>query len=57
MYNMKAKYGITDEDIYNFDETGFMMGMIFNGTVVTISDGCGRAQLVQSGDREWATVI
>jgi hypothetical protein len=54
---MKAKYGITDEDIYNFDETGFMMGMIFNGTVVTISDGCGRAQLVQSGDREWATVI
>ncbi|ODQ68891.1 hypothetical protein LIPSTDRAFT_7355 [Lipomyces starkeyi NRRL Y-11557] len=25
---MKAKYGITDDDIYNFDETGFMMGVI-----------------------------
>jgi len=26
--NMKTKYGIVDEDIYNFDETGFMMGII-----------------------------
>ncbi|KAI7909954.1 hypothetical protein PoMZ_02556 [Pyricularia oryzae] len=24
--NIKAKYGIQDCDIYNFDETGFMMG-------------------------------
>ena len=24
--NTKAKYGICDEDIYNFDETGFQMG-------------------------------
>ena len=57
VHNIKAKYGITDEDIYNFDETGFMMGMIFSGMVVTTSDGRGRAQLVQLGDREWATVI
>ena len=34
-----------------------MMGMIFSGMVVTTSDGRGRAQLVQLGDREWATVI
>jgi hypothetical protein len=26
--NTKAKYGITDDDTYNFDETGFMMGVI-----------------------------
>ena len=26
--NIKAKYGIQDEDTYNFDETGFMMGQI-----------------------------
>ena len=55
--NIKAKYGILDKDTYNFDETGFMMGMIFNGIVVTTLDGRGRAQLVQSGNREWATVI
>ncbi|KAK1914170.1 hypothetical protein P3342_007485 [Pyrenophora teres f. teres] len=24
--NMKANYGIQEEDIYNFDETGFVMG-------------------------------
>jgi hypothetical protein len=28
---MKAKYGILDEDTFNFDETGFMMGLIFAG--------------------------
>jgi hypothetical protein len=25
---MRAKYGIQDCDFYNFDETGFMMGVI-----------------------------
>ena len=55
--NVKAKYGILDDDIYNFDETGFMMGMIFPGMVVTTSDGRGKAKLAQPGNREWATVI
>jgi hypothetical protein len=53
----KAKYCIVDEDTYNFDETGFIMGVIFAGRVVTTSDGRGRAKLVRSGNREWATVI
>ena len=34
-----------------------MMGTIFSGMVVTTSDGRGRAQLVQPGNREWATII
>ncbi|KAL0943508.1 transposase [Colletotrichum truncatum] len=34
--NIIAKYGIADADIYNFDETGFMMGVIASGMVVTI---------------------
>ena len=55
--NTKAKYGILDDDSYNFDETGFMMGIIFPGMVVTTSDGRGRAKLAQPGNREWATVI
>jgi hypothetical protein len=55
--NTKAKYGIVDDDIYNFDETGFMMGIIFAGMVVTTSDGLSKAKLAQPGNREWATVI
>ena len=29
--NTKAKHGILDDDTYNFDESGFMMGMISTG--------------------------
>ena len=50
--NVKAKYGIVDNDIYNFDETGFMMGIIFAGMVVTTSDGRGKAKLAQPSNRE-----
>ena len=32
--NVKAKHGTVDDDVYNFDETGFMMGIIFAGMVV-----------------------
>jgi len=43
--NVKAKYGIVDDDIYNFDEIRFIMGIIFAGIVVTTSDGRGKAKL------------
>jgi hypothetical protein len=55
--NIKAKYGILDDDIWNFDETGFMMGQISSVLVVTSSEGRGRAKMVQPGNREWVTVI
>ena len=55
--NMRAKYGILDCDFYNFDETGFMMGVICPGMVVTRSDRRGRGKAVQPGNREWATAI
>jgi hypothetical protein len=55
--NMKAKYGIQDEDTYNFDETGFMMGMISTGAVVTAAERRGRPKTVQQGNREWVTAI
>lgn len=55
--NMRAKYGILDCDFYNFDETGFMMGVICPGIVVTRSDRRGRGKAVQPGNREWATAI
>jgi hypothetical protein len=55
--NIKAKYGIQDEDTYNFDETGFMMGQISTGAVVTASERRGRPRAIQQGNREWTTVI
>jgi hypothetical protein len=54
---MRAKYGIQDCDLYNFDETGFAMGMIRPGTVVTRSDRVGKPKAIQPGNREWATAI
>jgi hypothetical protein len=55
--NTIAKYGIRSDDIWNFDETGFMMGIIMAGMVVTGSERQGRPKLVQPGNREWITVI
>ena len=55
--NVKAKYGILDEDNYNFDEFGFMMGVISTGAVVTGSERRGRPKTVQQGDREWTSII
>ena len=48
---------IQSEDIYNFDETGFMMGVISTGMVVTSAERHSQARLVQPGNREWVTVI
>ena len=39
--NKIAKYGIQEADIYNFDETGFMMGVISTAMVVTSSERRG----------------
>lgn len=50
--NMRAKYGILDCDFYNFDETGFIMGMIRPGIVVTRSDRIGKPKAIQPGNRE-----
>jgi hypothetical protein len=55
--NTKTKYGITDDDSYNFDETGFQMGVITTGMVVTGSERRNRPKAIQPGNREWATVI
>ena len=57
VFNMRAKYGIEDTDFYNFDETGFMMGVICSNMVVTRADRLGRSKKLQPGNREWATAI
>ena len=55
--NMRAKYGVLDCDFYNFDETGFIMGVICPTMVVTRVDRRGRSKAVQLGNREWAAAI
>ncbi|KAM4067167.1 DDE superfamily endonuclease [Hirsutella rhossiliensis] len=53
----ETEMGILDEDVYNFDETGFQMGVAATARVLTRSDRRGRAVLTQPGNREWVTVI
>ncbi|RFN45100.1 hypothetical protein FIE12Z_10660 [Fusarium flagelliforme] len=55
--NTIMKYGIQPDDIWNFDETGFIMGKIQPKKVVTTAERRGRPKLVQPGNREWVTVI
>ena len=55
--NTISKYGILDDDIYNFDETGFIMGQISSEMVVTSSERHNRPRTMQQGNREWVTVI
>jgi hypothetical protein len=52
-----AKYGIRSDDIYNFDETGFMMGVIASGMVVIGAERRANPKKVQPGNREWVTAI
>ena len=53
----RQAYRILDTDTYNFDETGFMMGVAATSKVVTSSDTVGRAATVQPGNRDWVTTI
>jgi hypothetical protein len=53
----KTTYGILDEDVFNFDEAGFAIGMIGTQLVVTGSERRGRPKLIQLGNREWVMLI
>jgi hypothetical protein len=53
----KAKYGVHNNDVHNFDETGFQMGVIGSMKVVTGAERSTRPELVQPGNREWVTLI
>src|SRR5450432_4777986 len=55
--NIVAKYGIQEQDIYNFDETGFQMGVISTAKVVSGSERGSRPVAIQPGNREWVTAI
>ncbi|KAJ5336427.1 uncharacterized protein N7506_004449 [Penicillium brevicompactum] len=45
---------IDNDNIYNFDETGFAMGLTATVKVITRNKYYGRRSLLQPGNREWA---
>ena len=51
------KYGILTEDIYNFDETGFQMGVATTAKVITSAHTNGQLVVTQPGNREWVTTL
>jgi hypothetical protein len=51
------KYGICNDDTYNFDEAGFIMGKIITQLIVTRSERRGQPKAMQLGNREWVTLI
>ncbi|KAF7569858.1 hypothetical protein PtrM4_122730 [Pyrenophora tritici-repentis] len=53
----RQTYGVLYQDIYNFDETRFAIGVAGTSKVVTSSERVGRAVVVQPGNREWVTAI
>ncbi|KAJ5337526.1 zinc finger protein [Penicillium brevicompactum] len=52
-----AQYGITSDDIFNFDESGFAMEVSATTKIITQSFYTGRRGVLQAGNREWVTVI
>lgn len=55
--DMREKYNILDRDLYNIDETGFMMGIISLAMIVPCADRRRRGKEVQLGNREWVLTI
>jgi hypothetical protein len=54
---MKEKYGFLDKDMYNFDESSFLMGKISSQLVVTGLEKPRKAKKLQPSDREWVTLV
>ena len=55
--NTIVKYNIVNSDIYNFYETGFLIGMLLYTKVITTSDQRNRPCIKQPGNREWVSII
>ena len=51
------KYGIQTEDLYNFDEIDFIIGIITAFMVITRSDKYGKAKSIQFNNQKQAIVI
>jgi hypothetical protein len=52
-----VKYSVIEEDIFNFNETGFQIGVISTSKVIILLDRKGRLRTKQPGNRKWVTII
>jgi DDE superfamily endonuclease. len=52
-----SRYGILPDDIYNFDEIGFAIGLVSTVKVVTRANYYGRRSVIQLGNRVWVTTV
>jgi hypothetical protein len=57
MEDTKAKYGVHDNNMHNFNKTGFQMGVIGSMKAVTGAERRAWPQLSQSGSCKWVKVI
>ena len=58
LYNaIKEKYGILNKDTYNFNKTGFIIGVITSQLVIIGRKRCGKRNALQLGNCEWTIVI
>ena len=53
----RQTYDILDEDTYNFDETGFAIGIAGTSKVVTSIETVSRAISIDLGNHDWVTSI
>ena len=51
------EHGIHEDDIWNFDETGFAMVLCTTSKVITAVERSERPRTVIQGNREWVTII
>jgi hypothetical protein len=51
------KWGIVSDDIFNFDASGFAMGIGATQKIITSAEYHGKRALLQAGNREWVTTI
>ncbi|ODM14306.1 hypothetical protein SI65_10303 [Aspergillus cristatus] len=51
------EHGIHEDDIWNFDETGFAMGLCTTSKVITAVERSERPRTVIQGNQEWVTII
>ena len=57
VWDTKTKYGVYNDDIYNFNKIGFQIGIISSIKVVIGLERRIRPNLIQLGDQEWVIVI
>jgi hypothetical protein len=50
-------YRIVDNNVYNFNKTGFIIGKILAQIVITSLEAASRKKVIQPGNREWVTIV